>query len=173
MDILYQIGNNGPIILILISWYVLWEYKNLFFYYNVGMIINVILNIILKGIIQEPRPMFDDKKVHLLKTHAKHYFFQNGIPFQVFGMPSGHAQAVFFSTIFIYLSLKHNNLTLLYLIISLISCYQRVKFSFHTITQVIIGAIVGSNFGYIMYRFAREKLKGKIRERRDDNALIY
>ena len=168
MDILYEFGGYGPIILILLSWYVLWDYKNIFFYYNVGIIANAILNIILKGIIQQPRPMFDSKKVNLAKTHAKQYFFQNGIPFDIFGMPSGHAQMSFFTTIFVYLSLKHTNLLYLYLFISLIICYQRVKFDFHSIEQVVVGAIVGSVFGYIVYQLAREKIKGRIRERLDD-----
>ena len=112
--------------------------------------------------------MFDSKKVNLAKTHAKQYFFQNGIPFDIFGMPSGHAQMSFFTTIFVYLSLKHTNLLYLYLFISLIICYQRVKFDFHSIEQVVVGAIVGSVFGYIVYQLAREKIKGRIRERLDD-----
>jgi hypothetical protein len=65
MDILYEFGGYSPVILILLSWYLLWEHKNLFFYYNVGLISNAVLNIILKGLIQEPRPMFDNKKIHL------------------------------------------------------------------------------------------------------------
>lgn len=172
MDILYEFGGYGPIILILLSWYILWDYKNIFFYYNVGIIANAILNIILKGIIQQPRPMFDSKKVSLAKTHAKQYFFQNGIPFDIFGMPSGHAQMSFYTTVFIYLSLKHTNLLYLYLFISLIICYQRVKFDFHSIEQVVVGAIVGSAFGYLVYQLAREKIKGRIRERPDDDGPV-
>ena len=172
MNILYELGNYGPILLIILSWYLLWDYKNLFFYYNVGIIVNIILNTILKGIIQEPRPMFDNKKVHLIRTHAKDFFLQNGIPFEIFGMPSGHAQTAFFSTIFIYLSLKHTNLLYLYLLISLITCYQRVEFDFHSISQVVVGAFVGSLFAYIVYHLAREKIRGRIRERADDNGPV-
>ena len=172
MDILYEFGGYSPIILILLSWYLLWEHKNLFFYYNVGLLVNSILNIVLKGLIKEPRPLFDSKKLKLMTTHAKEYFFQNGIPFDIYGMPSGHAQMAFFTTTFIYLSLKHTNLLYLYLIFSLFICYQRVKTQYHSISQVFVGAIVGSGFAFIVYQLAREKIKGKIREREDDYGPI-
>jgi membrane-associated phospholipid phosphatase len=168
MSILYELGAYGPIILIFLSWFLLWDHKNLFFYYTVGIFANAVLNIILKGIIQEPRPMFDEKKLRLLKTHGKEYFFQNGIPFDMFGMPSGHAQACFFSTMFIYLAFKRTNLLYIYLPLTLLTCYQRVKFEYHSISQVIVGAIVGLAFGHLVYQLAREKIKNKIRERSDD-----
>jgi len=172
MGILYELGGYGPILLVLLSWYLLFDQKNLFFYFNIGLITNTILNVILKGIIQEPRPMFDSKKIKLMASHAKDYFFQNGIPFDMYGMPSGHAQMAFFTSIFIYLSTKHTNFLYLYLLISLLICYQRVKYDFHSISQVIVGAIVGSGFGYIAYQLAREKIKGKIRETPDDDGPI-
>lgn len=172
MDILYEFGGYSPIILIVLSWYLLWEHKNLFFYYNVGLIANAILNIVLKGLIKEPRPMFDNKKIKLMITHARDYFFQNGIPFDVYGMPSGHAQAAFFMSVFIYLSLKHTNLLYLYIFFSLLICYQRVKFDYHSISQVVVGAIIGSVFAKLVYQLAREKIKGEIREREDDYGPI-
>jgi len=168
MGILYELGSYGPLLLILLSWYLLWDHKNLFFYFNVGLFANAVLNLILKRIIQEPRPMFDSKKIKLMTTHARDYFFQNGIPFDVYGMPSGHAQAAFFMSVFMYLSLKHTNLLYLYLFFSLLICYQRVKYQFHSISQVIVGAIVGLCFAYLVYQLAREKIKGKVREREDD-----
>jgi membrane-associated phospholipid phosphatase len=172
MSILYEFGAYGPIILILLSWYLLWDHKNLFFYYTVGIFANAVLNLILKGIIQEPRPIFDDKKVRLLKTHGKDSFYQNGIPFDIFGMPSGHAQASFFSTIFIYLVFKQTNILYIYIPLTLLTCYQRVKFDYHSISQIIIGGIVGLAFGYFVYQLAREKIKNRIREKPDDDGPI-
>ena len=172
MSILYEFGAYGPIILILLSWYLLWDNKNLFFYYTVGIFANAVLNIIFKGIIQEPRPMFDDKKVRLLKTHGKEYFYQSGIPFDIFGMPSGHAQASFFSTVFIYLALKQTNLLYIYIPLTFLTCYQRVKFDYHSISQIVVGGIVGSAFGYFVYQLAIEKIKNRIREKPDDDGPI-
>lgn len=172
MSILYEFGAYGPIILIVLSWYLLWDNKNLFFYYTVGIFANAVLNLILKGIIQEPRPMFDSKKVRLLKTHGKESFYQNGIPFDIFGMPSGHAQASLFSTVFIYLAFKQTNLLYIYIPLTLLTCYQRVKFDYHSISQIIVGGIVGSAFGYFVYQLAREKIKNKIREKPDDDGPV-
>jgi membrane-associated phospholipid phosphatase len=168
MGILYEFGSYGPIIMILISWYLLWDKKNLFFYYTIGIFANSILNLVLKGIIQEPRPLYDKDKVKLALTHAKQYFYQDGIPFNIFGMPSGHAQMAFFSTAFIYLSLKHTNLLYFYLFFSLLICYQRYHFNYHSISQLCIGAITGSSFGYFVYQLAKAKIKGRIREKPDD-----
>lgn len=168
MSILYELGGYGPLLLIFLSWYLLWDHKILFFYFNIGLFASAVLNLIFKGIIQEPRPMFDSKKIKLMTTHAKDYFFQNGVPFDIYGMPSGHSQAVFFMTTFIYLSLKHTNLLYLYVVFSLLICYQRVKFDYHSISQVVVGATVGIFFAYSVYQLAREKIKGKIREREND-----
>lgn len=96
MTLLNELGEYGPIILLFLSVMLLWNSKNFLFYYIVGITFNTILNLVLKGIIQEPRPIFDDRKMKLVKSHAKHYFYQNGIPFDMFGMPSGHAQGFFF-----------------------------------------------------------------------------
>jgi len=39
-------------------------------------------------------------------------------------------------------------------------------------SQVIVGSVVGSVFAYIVYQLAREKIKGRIRERDDDNGPV-
>jgi membrane-associated phospholipid phosphatase len=172
MNILYELGEYGPILLIFLSWYLLWDNNNLFFYYNIGIFANAILNLLFKGIIQEPRPMFDHKKVQLLKTHGKEYFYKSGIPFDIFGMPSGHAQACFFSAIFIYLTFRKTNLLYIYIPLSLLTCYQRVALEYHSISQIIVGGITGTSFGYFVYQLAREKIKNRIREKPDDNGPV-
>lgn len=172
MTLINEFGEYAPIILIFLSVMLLWNSKNFLFYYILGITFNTILNLVLKGIIQEPRPIFDDRKMKLVKSHAKHYFFQNGIPFDMFGMPSGHAQASFFSTIYIYLTLKRADLLAIYIISSLITCYQRVVLSYHSILQIIVGGIIGTLFAYLVYNFACEKIKGKIKEKPDDNGPV-
>jgi membrane-associated phospholipid phosphatase len=49
---------------------------------------------------------------------------------------------------------------------------QRVSYKYHTILQVLIGAVVGASFGYITYLLAREKIKGPITEKADDYGPI-
>jgi membrane-associated phospholipid phosphatase len=87
-------------------------------------------------------------------------------------MPSGHAQASFFSAVFIFLSTKQYNLLYFYTLFSLLIIIQRVYFNYHTILQVVVGAIVGSAFAYFVYYLAREKIKGHITEKKDDNGPI-
>ena len=163
-----RFGQYGPIILIIYSCYLLWDKSNLFFYYVVGIFINAILNLIIKGIIQEPRPSEDLKTFELLLKNGRRFLFKDGIPHDIFGMPSGHTQSSLFSTIFIFLSLKNLNILRVYLLISFIIMTQRVAFNHHTINQVIVGAIVGGLFGYSMFYMAQNKLMGVIREKIDD-----
>ena len=173
MDILStifdRIGQNGPIILIIYSVYLLWNKPNLFFYYTVGVFINAILNLIIKGIIQEPRPSEDLKTFELALKNGERFVFKDGIiPHDIFGMPSGHSQSSLFSAIFIFLSLRKLNIFGFYLLISFIVMAQRVAFDYHTIRQVIVGAIVGMLYGYFMFHMAQNKIMGVIREKIDD-----
>jgi membrane-associated phospholipid phosphatase len=137
-----------------------------------GIFVNTILNLILKAIIQQPRPTEDITKFNLALTHGKRFLFKDGIPFDIFGMPSGHAQSAFFSTIFIYLSLRQEKLFYFYALFSLLIISQRVTFNYHTILQVLVGAVIGSMFSYFVYYLAREKIKGHITEKKDDNGPI-
>ena len=163
-----RFGQYGPIILIIYSCYLLWDKSNLFFYYVVGIFINAILNLIIKGIIQEPRPSEDLKTFELSLKNGRRFLFKDGIPHDIFGMPSGHTQSSLFSTVFVFLSLKKLNILGIYLVISLIIMAQRVAFNHHTIPQVIVGSIVGGLFGFVMFYMAQNKLMGVIREKIDD-----
>ena len=173
MDILSKIfnvtGQYGPVFLLIYSCYLLWDKQTLFFYYTVGILFNTILNLIIKGIIQEPRPSEDLKTFNLALKNGRRFIFKNGIPHDIFGMPSGHSQSSLFSAIFVFLSLKKPKILGIYLLLSFIIMAQRVAFNYHTVTQVIVGSIVGGFFGYFMFYIAQNKLMGVIRERKDDN----
>jgi len=168
MNIYYEIGSYGNNILILLSMYLLWDHSNLFFYYVVGLVVDFISNNVLKGIIQEPRPCFDSKEVRLALKNNKRFILKDGLPFDLFGMPSGHSSSVIFSTLFIYLVLRKTKWLYVYLVISLITISQRVVFNYHSIFQVIVGSLIGALLAYLMYQFAESKMKGRIREKSDD-----
>ena len=161
-------GRYGNIILLLLSMHFLWNKENLFFYYSVGFFTDALLNIILKGCFQYPRPCEDINTFNLALSHGKRFIFKNGIPHDIFGMPSGHAQSVMFSTVFIYFALRKKNILYLYLFLSLLTMCQRVIYNHHTVAQVFAGAIVGALFGYFVYFLSREKIKGHITEKLDD-----
>ena len=63
---------------------------------------------------------------------------------------------------------KKNNITYIYLAISLLTMIQRVVYNHHTVPQVIVGAAIGSAVGYLFYYLATENVKGLIREKLDD-----
>jgi membrane-associated phospholipid phosphatase len=149
------------------------NYKNLLFYYIIGVFINELLNLFLKGLFLDPRPTYDKKLFNLAIKNGKRFIFKNGIiTYDICGMPSGHTQSVFFSTIFIYLSLKNTRIALSYLIISLITMYQRIETKQHTLFQVIVGGIVGGLFALFMFYLAKNNIKGIIKIKSDDNAPI-
>ena len=167
-ELFNEFGAFGPIILIFLSMYLLWNKHNLFFYYTVGVFIDNILNLILKGLFLQPRPTIDKKVFDLALKHGKRFIFKDGMPYYLFGMPSGHSQSSFFSTIFVYLSLRKNNIGYTYLAISLLTMLQRVVYNHHSVLQVCVGAIIGCCSGYFFYYLANEKVKGQIREKPDD-----
>lgn len=165
---LYDIGNNGPFFLFFTSFYLLWTKERLFFYYIIGFFISIILNMLLKAIVKQPRPSVDSSVFYLLKNSKK---IMN-IPYDMFGMPSGHTQSCCFSTVFIFLSLKKYSMLFWYLLLTFITTYQRVKYKFHTTLQVIIGGIVGILLGFIIYYISQNNIKGNLKLKRDDNNLI-
>lgn len=168
MSIFEEVGYHGPIILIFLSMYLLWDYNNLFFFYIIGLVCDLILNIVLKSIIQQPRPCFDSKQVQLALKNNKRYLYKDGIPYDLFGMPSGHSSCALFSTTFVYLALKKTNWLYVYLIMDAIIMYQRVTSNEHSNAQVIVGAFVGIGLAVALYQFAEKKMKNQIREKPDD-----
>lgn len=173
MDWLYIVGGNAPILLLFLSIYLLRNLHTIGIYYLFGFFVNTILNLLLKGMIRQPRPSEDYQKFDTGLRYGKLFLFKDdGIPFNIFGMPSGHLQSCIYSTIFVFLSLKRYDLLFLYLFISAISMYQRVHYSYHTIVQTLAGSLVGSFVAIGFYYLVKQKVKGKIREKPDDNGPI-
>ena len=172
MNLLNEVGENGPIILSVLSVYLLWDHNNLLFFYLIGLFCDFILNLVLKGIIQQPRPCFNSREVQLALKNNKRFVYKNGVLFDLFGMPSGHTEWALYSTIFVYLALRKTNWLYVYLLISAITMTQRVVFNYHTIAQILVGAPVGALLGYLIYKLAESKLKGTIREKPDDYGPI-
>ena len=164
-----MIGYLGPQLLFLSSIYFLFMNNKItsLFIYFIGFFLNILLNIILKSIIQEPRPAEDKRLFNLEVLQGKR------IGFDRYGMPSGHAEGVFFSTAFIFFTLKNYWISVTYFLISLLTVYQRVKYKNHTFGQVFIGGIIGCFMGYFFYLYNNYVMKGKYREKKDDNAPYY
>ncbi|XP_046961178.1 dolichyldiphosphatase 1-like [Vanessa cardui] len=114
-----------------------------------GTLVNELLNIILKHLICEARPL---SRGHL---------------YNEYGMPSSHAQFIWFFTIYVLyffaIRLHHINnnsiISALWRIIIVGSCFimalivsfGRVYLHYHTTTQVVVGGFVGFIFATIWF----------------------
>jgi len=103
--------------------------------YIIGCAVNTFINILLKSIIRQKRPGA----------------YTNIIPYDNYGMPSGHAQFAMFSTIFIS-TLKNKKITLFYLLCCFLTMYQRVAYNYHTLEQVLAGFAVGAIVAYLFLK---------------------
>jgi dolichyldiphosphatase len=161
-----KLGFLTPIILFIISFYLLFTKQSYLYYFLGGLVINNILNIILKLLIKEPRPNSEFKNIELAVKNG------DSIHFNKFGMPSGHLQNSLYILIYSLLSIGPSNMFILYIILIVICAYQRFITYNHTILQLIFGSMVGSIIGYITYLFANTKIKGDLKEREDDNSPV-
>lgn len=143
------VGLYGPAILFFPSLILLYSTKPYFYVYITMSLINLFLNNGLKLWVREPRPQnpisyYDDNQI----TGAQYY-----------GMPSGHAQSVLFSTVFVFLTTRSPHLLIWYVFISSLSIYQRWKYRRHTANQLIIGSIIGMTVAYVSFTMTKYYLE--------------
>jgi dolichyldiphosphatase len=144
--LLEMVGFNGPFIVAVITLVSIWKQTKFLLAYLVGFILNIMLNHGLKGWICQSRP----------KSSIDHSFFDNianynGI--EIYGMPSGHSQMIFFSLIYLYLVKKSNFLLMTTLFLAGITLYQRWFYGRHTIEQLLVGSFIGTLFAFVWFNF--------------------
>ena len=157
--ILKYTGEFGPMILFFPTVLLLWNKKNALIYYVSGSFLNGLLNIFLKLFIQQPRPSDDADKFELVMERRKHLLF---IPYDIFG----------FTTVFVFLAMRNIILKWCCVFIGLLTIWQRVAYNHHTVLQVVVGAIVGGLFAYLMFHMSKTNIAGLLKERCDDYAPI-
>jgi membrane-associated phospholipid phosphatase len=167
--ILNYIGEFGPMILFVPTIFLLFNKSNALVYYIIGSFLNSVLNIFLKLLIQQPRPSDDPDKFELMIQRRKHLLL---IPYDVFGMPSGHAQTVAFTTAFVFMIIQNDMFGVICVVISLLTIWQRVVYNHHTVLQVIMGSMVGLLFAYLMFYLYKINIAGLLKEKCDDYAPI-
>lgn len=187
-SVINAVGDWGPIAMIFIAIWMLYVAgnKTYVYYFVVGLIINTLANIILKGAIQQPRPAdmnnpgFHKRVRNILAT-------RHGMPFNLFGMPSGHAQAVAYILTFLWATIWRWGgrsvaglsggwlIKGVLLLIGLVVLVQRVEWGHHTMFQVAVGAAVGVAIGWGAYKMGGGKLQsggaGGLSKRADDGAV--
>ena len=131
-----SIGLYGPIIIAALNIYYSFYKKTYLYAYVIFLMINQILNHALKSILREPRPNDQHK-------------------YDIYGMPSGHAQSIFYSTTFLYLTTASYYLLIISLFICAMTIYQRYHFRHHTLKQLFIGSLVGIGIGSFVYQISK------------------
>ena len=173
-SIFYHLGNNGPFLLIIESLLLLRKKEIYFNYYVIGSFLNILLNFFLKKIIKEPRPSVDKNTFELVLKEINNKKLKSILSHDVFGMPSGHAQGVIFSTTYTFLVLQNESWRIIffYSIVSVVTLIQRVRYKFHTLKQIFVGSITGFLFSYLVYYLATQKNKGLMEEKMEEYCPI-
>ncbi|CAL5197566.1 unnamed protein product [Lathyrus oleraceus] len=122
----------------LFGFFVIWRHDAEALWFAGGSVVNAMLSVLLKQILNQKRPS-------TLKSDP--------------GMPSSHSQAIFFAVMFTILSsiesFRINAFTIISsgLVLALGSylSYLRVSQKLHTVSQVVVGAAVGSIFSISWY----------------------
>ena len=108
--------------------------NDLFFFITFTEILNELLNVILKGIIKEPRP--------------KNQVNFNGHTSVYYGMPSGHAQSATYNAVIFCYQINNIYAYIFSFMVCMVTFYQRYKYRRHTLSQLFFGALTGLLFGY-------------------------
>lgn len=154
-NIFKQIGFLGPYILFVFSLYILRFKTNYLTIYCIGYVVNIILNCVLKGIIRDPRPSSNKTVLNILENADKY------IPYNNYGMPSGHAQIVFFTVAYLYMVTKSEKILAFTSILSFITLIQRVYTLKHSLLQVLIGSFIGVFMGFLFYFYGYQIIKNQ------------
>lgn len=146
-----RIGFYGPMINFIIGFISLLKQPKYLSGYLVFTGMNHLLNGILKTTFQEVRPSGG-----ILLYEGEDELYKND---NKYGMPSGHTQSVFFALTYLYL-VKHSIYSfLLELCVAMITCYQRWKYRRHTISQILIGSLLGILFGGLSFSLTKKYIE--------------
>lgn len=114
-------------------------------YFKIGSLLlwqplNVMINCVLKEVINQDRPI-GSKHVNNLEK-----YIDEGSK----GMPSGHAQVVGSELMFAFLS--NSFITKIIMLLQTgLTIYQRYIYKKHTISQLIVGLIIGMLYSYFFW----------------------
>lgn len=114
--------------------------------FGIGIIVNYICNVLLKKYIAEPRPR------------------SRSVQFEEYGMPSSHSQFTWFCSAYMILfTLFRLTNTSTWKSLTVVSClttglvmsFSRVYLEYHTVSQVVWGAVVGQVGALLWFIFTQ------------------
>ena len=128
-----HLGFYGPLIAMVMAFVFLWNQPKFLIVYAIFVFVNQFINKGLKLLFREPRP---ENPIHF----SEYEKYSNE---EKYGMPSGHAQSIVFTIVFLWLVKRSPDIFMVTGFIGAITLYQRFKYRRHTISQLIIGSIAG------------------------------
>jgi len=140
MKMIEWLGFYAPLLMITVNVFFLANRGVYLWVYLLFFFVNQWINKGLKSLIREPRPNGYD--THLENPDLKY----RGV--EVYGMPSGHSQSIFYSVAYLWFTIESIPLLLTGLFVCAITLYQRWKQNRHTISQLMGGAICGIFVAY-------------------------
>lgn len=156
-EIVEQIGEMSPLYFVVITSYFLYANKRQYYLggYFVFLILNELVNYILKDTIREKRPMYEDKYEYegsplignLVRIQPNKY-----------GMPSNHMQNLLFSSIYLYCVIQNSHILIIELFVISIVFYYRYITQKHTIPQLLVGSLIGGFVGYLSFMVIKQYL---------------
>ena len=154
LKLLDYVGFFGPLILFSIS---LWKLSGRipFLYGYLGLFLaSTLINKALKLVFKEPRPEGSRTIIDEPYDGADTY-----------GMPSGHAQSVCFSATYLYLVTKNAWWLALELFVVALTLMQRWKYKNHSVSQLMVGALVGGFGGYYGFKWINHWIQNNMYEK--------
>lgn len=154
IELFDSIGYTGPILILLINIYIFFYRKPYLYAYLISIFVNSFVNSTLKNIYRIPR---QDNQIPFSK-------YENFDGVNAYGMPSGHAQSVGFSTTFLFLGKANSYLMTTALFISCLTLIQRYKYRRHTIYELLIGSFIGMSLAYVFFHTTTYYLETQTQE---------
>jgi membrane-associated phospholipid phosphatase len=155
--------------LCVVSW--LWNHDNRvsLYVFCVGTVLCVLLNVLLKVLFCIPRANLTAMQREAVRRGAWFvYLPPHGIPYDLYGFPSGHAQLAWsILTYAWFLSLPALVLGMLSVVTGL-TCIQRYLGLHHTLSELVGGTVVGMCVGYAMYVCKLRYTRGKVTPKQND-----
>ena len=159
-------GSYGPYFLLVASTVLFFSKPEFLGFMIVGQAFNSLLNMVLKNIIQDPRPTNDYKELEICVING------HRLPFDKYGMPSGHAQTIMYLLVYTTLVLNNTLIFAVYMALVVNTIWQRYTGENHTFKQLLVGAIIGACVGASTYFVATKHIRGKISTKQEENAPI-
>ena len=134
MELIDNVGFFGPMLLFGVGIYTLRKRRIYLIVYIVFFAFNGLINRLMKMWICEPRPSNP--------SFVNQFDSDSGA--EKYGMPSGHAQAIAYTVVFIYLTTQSLRFLIGTLFVGALTLHQRWAHNRHTPEQLGVGSAVGS-----------------------------